>query len=63
MGICYPVFTLARAFLGPKSVPCLFLKKVAQGGTWGMPSMDAIHEEHPSMDMTRWLWEGHMGSF
>jgi len=51
-GIHYAVFTLAQAFLCPKSIPCLFLRKVAQGGTWGMPFLDASFEEDPSMEMT-----------
>lgn len=46
--IHYPVFTVARAFLCPESVPCLFLKKVWDTETWRMPSMDAIYEEDAS---------------
>lgn len=60
VGICYPDFTLARAFLWSKSVTGLFLKKLAQDEMWGMPSMDAAHDGDPFIEVTGWRREGHM---
>lgn len=60
-GIHYVVFTLARTFLCAKSILCLCLRKVVQGGTWAMPLLDASFDE--DLEMTDGNERAPMGSF
>lgn len=63
--IRYLVFTMARAFLCPKSVPCLSLKQVAWVGMWGcggcLPWMPFMRRHHHGND--RMAVGGVQGSF